>query len=400
MQGLSNQGAQGIQGIESGQVTAKEYDVAVSSSVFTIDTVSQPDLYLIRGQKYTFDQSDSTNYNHPLELTLTNGSGYTNGWSSDGNMPADASTSGTRVHTFIVPYDAPDEIYYICNVHGSGMGNSIYISDLTASDLQGLQGLQGGGGQGTQGSQGFQGTQGVGSQGTQGTQGLGNQGLQGVQGLGVQGAAGTGGGSSGIEIENNGTSVGTGITSINFSTNVTATASGGIATVTASGGGGGGSNPWTRKTTTYTASAGDQLIADTSGGVYTITLPASPSEGDSIKIGDGADWATNNLTVARNGSNIEGSADDFILDLKGVIVEFVYEDSTDGWQVYSYTGLGGGIVVQEEGTNVGTAVTTLNFYGSSVTAAVNSGIASVTISGSGGGGGGGSADLLESMLFT
>jgi len=51
-----------------------------------------------------------------------------------------------------------------------------------------------------------------------------------------------GGGSSGVEIENNGTSVGTGITAINFSTNVTATASGGIATVTASGGGGGGSD--------------------------------------------------------------------------------------------------------------------------------------------------------------
>jgi hypothetical protein len=48
-----------------------------------------------------------------------------------------------------------------------------------------------------------------------------------------------GGGSSGIEVFNNGSSVGTGITSINFSTNVTATASGGIATVTASGGGGG-----------------------------------------------------------------------------------------------------------------------------------------------------------------
>jgi len=42
---------------------------------------------------------------------------------------------------------------------------------------------------------------------------------------------------SGVEIENNGSSVGTGITAINFSTNVTATASGGIATVTASGGG-------------------------------------------------------------------------------------------------------------------------------------------------------------------
>ena len=64
-------------------------------------------------------------------------------------------------------------------------------------------------------------------------------------GLSISGTtitASGGGGSSGVEIENNGTSVGTGITAINFSTNVTATASGGIATVTASGGGGGGSD--------------------------------------------------------------------------------------------------------------------------------------------------------------
>ena len=45
---------------------------------------------------------------------------------------------------------------------------------------------------------------------------------------------------SGIEIKNSGSSLGTGITGINFSTNLTATASGGIATITASGGGGSG----------------------------------------------------------------------------------------------------------------------------------------------------------------
>ena len=187
------------------------------------------------------------------------------------------------------------------------------------------------------------------------------------------------------------------VTSIVAGTNITLTGGPiGIVTINSSGGGGGGLNPWTRKTTSYTSAVGDQLIADTSGGVYTITLPASPSEGDSIKIGDGGDWETNNLTVARNGSNIEGSADDFILNLKGIIVEFVYEDSTDGWQVYSYTGIGGGVVVQEEGTNVGTAVTTINFVGSTLTATVSSNIATITSSGSGGGGG---ADILESMLF-
>ena len=318
-QGLSNQGAQGIQGIESGQVTAKEYDVAVSSGVFTIDTVSQPDLYLIRGQKYTFDQSDSTNYNHPLELTLTNGSGYTNGWSSDGNMPADASTSGTRVHTFIVPYDAPDEIFYICNVHGSGMGNSIYISDLTASDLQGLQGLQGGGGQGTQGSQGFQGTQGA--QGAQGTQGLGNQGLQGVQGLGVQGAAGTGGGSSGIEIENNGTSVGTGIVSINFSTNVTATASGGIATVTASGGGGGGST--TRTVTTQTiSSATDTYSVTYDVGYIDVYL-------NGVRLETGEYTATNGTSIVLNSNTHVGDVIEFVAYSSVNLSSINLSDDTD-----------------------------------------------------------------------
>ena len=43
---------------------------------------------------------------------------------------------------------------------------------------------------------------------------------------------------SGIDIENNGSFLGAGITAINFSTNVTATASGGIATITAASGGG------------------------------------------------------------------------------------------------------------------------------------------------------------------
>ena len=47
---------------------------------------------------------------------------------------------------------------------------------------------------------------------------------------------------SGIDIKNNGSFLGAGITAINFSTNVTATASGGIATITAASGGGGGSD--------------------------------------------------------------------------------------------------------------------------------------------------------------
>lgn len=59
------------------------------------------------------------------------------------------------------------------------------------------------------------------------------------------------------------------------------------------------------KATTYTASANEGIIANTSGGAWTLTLPASPSTGDKVFVADGGNWATNNLTVARNGSTID-----------------------------------------------------------------------------------------------
>tara|TARA_R110000765_G_scaffold195825_8_gene301310 strand:+ start:2358 stop:3401 length:1044 start_codon:yes stop_codon:yes gene_type:complete len=66
---------------------------------------------------------------------------------------------------------------------------------------------------------------------------------------------------------------------------------------------------WGTKTTTYTAVAGDRLLADTSAGAFTITLPATPASGDEVWFADsGANWATNNLTVSGNGKNVDGAA--------------------------------------------------------------------------------------------
>lgn len=87
------------------------------------------------------------------------------------------------------------------------------------------------------------------------------------------------------------------------------------------------------KTANYTASANEGVIADTSGGAFTVTLPASPSTGDQVVIADGADWSTNNLTVGRNGSTIDGTAEDLVCDLEGVSIQFVYDGST--WGVYA-----------------------------------------------------------------
>lgn len=50
-----------------------------------------------------------------------------------------------------------------------------------------------------------------------------------------------------------------------------------------------------------------RIVADTSTGAWTLTLPSTPSEGHSIDIADYAHtWDVNNLTVAGNGNTING----------------------------------------------------------------------------------------------
>ena len=104
---------------------------------------------------------------------------------------------------------------------------------------------------------------------------------------------------------------------------------------------------WSRKTTTYTAVSGDFLLADTTGGSFTINLPASPSTGAAVVFGDPGTWATNNLVVGRNGSTIEGLAQDMSLDVTGVRVDFVYSGTT--WQVFPTMGTGTSNVVTLSG---------------------------------------------------
>lgn len=113
------------------------------------------------------------------------------------------------------------------------------------------------------------------------------------------------------------------------------TASNTVGSITA--GAGGASSSWLTKTSNYTATSGDKILANTSSGSFTITLPSSPTTGSVVTIADGGNWATNNLTVARNGSTIETLNENFVLDLGGIVVDFVYDGST--WQVLSTAGL-------------------------------------------------------------
>ena len=65
--------------------------------------------------------------------------------------------------------------------------------------------------------------------------------------------------------------------------------------------------------TNTTAEAGKGYFIDTSSAAHTINLPASPSQVIRFLFTDIIDSDTNSITVGRNSSNIEGSANDFII---------------------------------------------------------------------------------------
>jgi hypothetical protein len=96
---------------------------------------------------------------------------------------------------------------------------------------------------------------------------------------------------------------------------------------------------WLKITNNYTATNGDKLLADTSGGSFTVTLPASPSAGHSVQITDGGSWRINNLLVNFNGATIEGINDTLSINIPQTTVEFIYDGTT--WQFTSTTGARG-----------------------------------------------------------
>ena len=93
--------------------------------------------------------------------------------------------------------------------------------------------------------------------------------------------------------------------------------------------------------TPYTAVNGDIVFGETSnggGGAITVNLPASPSAGDKVTIMDASlsgGFASNNCTVGRNSSPIQGAASDLVLNTNNQAVTLVYTNSTKGWQKQS-----------------------------------------------------------------
>jgi len=104
---------------------------------------------------------------------------------------------------------------------------------------------------------------------------------------------------------------------------------------TATGFGRTGTVNWssTIQTTGFTAVSGNGYFCNTTSAAFTVTLPATPTAGDIIAVRDYAQtFQTNNLTIGRNSSKIDGQSFDLVLNTNGIAVTLVYVDSTQGWK--------------------------------------------------------------------
>jgi hypothetical protein len=96
----------------------------------------------------------------------------------------------------------------------------------------------------------------------------------------------------------------------------------------------GGGNPWVAKTSAYTAVANDRILVNTAATPVTISLPASPALGDTIRFVDATGtFDLNPLTINRSGQPIMGDAENMTVDAKNAALSLVYYNATYGWRL-------------------------------------------------------------------
>jgi len=90
---------------------------------------------------------------------------------------------------------------------------------------------------------------------------------------------------------------------------------------------------FTPRTAAFTAGAGTNYLIDTDTvGSFAMTLPATPTVGDSVGITDiTGSWVVNPFTVGRNGERVMNDASDMVCDISYFSGVLVYTGSTYGW---------------------------------------------------------------------
>ena len=92
-------------------------------------------------------------------------------------------------------------------------------------------------------------------------------------------------------------------------------------------------NTYTTSSSSSPVASRDQIFWDTTAGVCTAILPASPMLGALVRLIDFKGmWGTNKLVVGRNGNKIQGASSDLDLTIPWDSCTLIY-DGVDSWHL-------------------------------------------------------------------
>lgn len=98
-----------------------------SGNKYYVDGSVSPSINLVPGYTYTFDQSHSSNANHPLRFSTTANGTHGGGSEYTTQVTISGTPGQNGAKTVIVAPSTPTTLYYYCAIH-SGMGGSVNMS--------------------------------------------------------------------------------------------------------------------------------------------------------------------------------------------------------------------------------------------------------------------------------
>lgn len=108
------------------------------------------------------------------------------------------------------------------------------------------------------------------------------------------------------------------------------------------------------KTSTYTALAADLVRVNSTAGAFTVSLSATPTDGDKVGIFDIVNMCGTNpvLLAVAGGKTIEGDATGISVNINGACFVVIYNSSTNNWKIADSPGITTGDVFSGLSTSV------------------------------------------------
>jgi hypothetical protein len=100
------------------------------------------------------------------------------------------------------------------------------------------------------------------------------------------------------------------------------------------------------KTAIYTAVINDMVRVNSTGGAFTVTLPAAPADGDKVGLQDVSNACAANpvLLAAAGGKTVEGDATGLSVNVNGAHVELMYNATGTNWKMLSTPSQSSGVL--------------------------------------------------------